>query len=71
MVAARTVADFSAECGIASDVIDHLADSMVQAGQKLAAVPGRGILSRGDGKDVAAAVYTLNLLVGSVPGSGG
>jgi anaerobic selenocysteine-containing dehydrogenase len=71
MVAGRTVADFSAECGIAPDVIDHIADSMMQAGQKFAAVPGRGILSRGDGKDVAAAVYTLNLLVGSVPGSGG
>ncbi|MBI5249517.1 MAG: molybdopterin-dependent oxidoreductase [Desulfomonile tiedjei] len=70
-VQSRSVAQFSEECGITVEAIDHLADMMVQAGAKSAAMPGRGILSGKNGKDVAAAVYTLNLLVGSVPGSGG
>lgn len=70
-VESRTVDQFSGECGIKPEVINHLADLMAQAGSKSAAIPGRGILAGKDGKNVAAAVYTLNLLAGSVPGSGG
>ncbi len=71
IVESRTVQQFSQECGILPEVINHLADMMTQAGPRSAAIPGRGILAGKDGKNVAAAVYTLNLLVGSMPGSGG
>ncbi len=33
--------------------------------------PEEGILADKNGKDAAAAILTLNLMVGSVPGSGG
>lgn len=71
IVESKTVAQFSEECGISTEAVNHLADLMAQSGPKSAAVPGRGILSSKNGKNVAAAVYTLNLMVGSVPGSGG
>ncbi|AFM27151.1 molybdopterin-dependent oxidoreductase [Desulfomonile tiedjei] len=71
MVESRTVAEFAGECGISHQLIDRVADLLVQAGPKSAAVPGRGILSGKDGITAAKAVYTLNTMVGSEPGTGG
>jgi anaerobic selenocysteine-containing dehydrogenase len=70
-VSARTVEQRASESGVDASLIHRLADLMIQGGKKSAAIPGRGILSQPQGEDTAAAILTLNLLVGSVPGSGG
>ncbi len=70
-VTARTVEQRASECGLEAATIGRLADLMVQGGAKSAAIPGRGILNQPQGADTAAAILTLNLLVGSAPGSGG
>jgi anaerobic selenocysteine-containing dehydrogenase len=71
IVESRTVAEFAGDCGISQHLIDRVADLLVQAGPKSAAVPGRGILSAKEGLIAAQAVYTLNTVVGSEPGTGG
>ncbi len=66
-----TVESYAAECGIPRSVIDRMADLLIEGGERSAAIPGRGILAGANGKEAALAILTLNLMVGSVPGSGG
>lgn len=63
--------DYVRESGVSAEIISRLADLLVQGGPQAAAIPGRGILAQKNGKDVAAAILTLNLMVGSAPGTGG
>ncbi len=67
----RSAKDCARESGVSIKTMDRLADMLVEGGERSAAIPGRGILGDKNGKDAAAAILTLNLMVGSVPGSGG
>jgi anaerobic selenocysteine-containing dehydrogenase len=68
---ARQAKDYARESGVSGEIMNRLADMLVHGGERSAAFPGRGILAQKNGKDAAAAILTLNLMVGSVPGSGG
>ncbi|MBI5571585.1 MAG: molybdopterin-dependent oxidoreductase [Desulfomonile tiedjei] len=68
---ARSTADYAQECGVPEERIASLADMLANAGEKAAVFPGRGILAQPNGVETAATILRLNLMVGSVPGSGG
>ena len=63
--------DLAAYCGIEPNLILKIAEMMVQAGPKSAALCGNSILKQPNGSQTAKLILTLNLLVGSTPGSGG
>jgi len=67
----RSVEDLASECGVASDLPVRLAGFLAEEGPRAAAIAGRGILAQPEGVNTAEAILRLNLLVGSVPGSGG
>jgi anaerobic selenocysteine-containing dehydrogenase len=71
LVSGRTSADYAHMCGVSPEIPVKLAGYFAQEREASAAVPGRGIFSQADGIDVAKVILTLNLMVGSVPGSGG
>jgi len=68
---ARSATDYAQECGVPVDRIATLADMLAAAGEKAAVFPGRGILAQPNGTETAATILRLNLMVGSIPGSGG
>ncbi len=70
-VRSRTVASYAAECGLPRAIVDRMADLLIEGGERSAAIPGGGVLASANGKEAALAILTLNLMVGSVPGSGG
>jgi anaerobic selenocysteine-containing dehydrogenase len=70
-VMARTLESYSRACGVPAKQILAVADMLADEGSRSAVVPGRGVFGQPDGIEAAKAVLTLNLMVGSVPGSGG
>ena len=58
-------------CGVESQIVFKIAKMMAQAGPRCAALCGRGILAQPNGEQTARLILTLNLMVGSTPGSGG
>ncbi|MFH0823451.1 MAG: molybdopterin-dependent oxidoreductase, partial [Pseudomonadota bacterium] len=70
-VSERGVADYAHDCGVSVDTVRALAHRLTDEGKYSAVIPGRGILSKPNGLETAKVVLTLNLMVGSVPGSGG
>ncbi|MEI8182692.1 MAG: molybdopterin-dependent oxidoreductase [Desulfomonile sp.] len=71
LISGRTTADYARECGVSSDIPVQLAKYLADARETSAVVPGRGIFSQTDGIETAKLILNLNLMVGSVPGSGG
>ena len=58
-------------CGVESQIAFKIAKMMKQAGPRCAALCGSSILAQPDGEQTARLILTLNLMVGSTPGSGG
>ncbi|MCX5872474.1 MAG: molybdopterin-dependent oxidoreductase [Deltaproteobacteria bacterium] len=63
--------ELASSCGIESGIIFKIADMLVKAGPKSAALCGNSILGQPDGENTARLILTLNSLVGSTPWSGG
>lgn len=63
--------ELASSCGIEPGIIFKIADMLVKAGPKSAALCGNSILGQPDGENTARLILTLNSLVGSIPGSGG
>ncbi len=70
-VMARSVRGHAESCGVSIDTAARVAGMIVESGEKSAVIPGRGIVAGPNGVQAAAVILNLNLLVGSVPGSGG
>jgi len=70
-VAGRSMEDMAAKCGISPEIPVKLAALLAREGGRSAVIPGRGIFAQLEGAKVAEAILTLNLLVGSKPGTGG
>jgi len=71
IVESRTLKHYADACGISSENIIRVARHMVEAGPAAAAIPGKGVIAQPNGLETAKAVLTLNLMVGSSPGTGG
>jgi len=71
VTAGRTPADFAKACGLSPEIPVKLAGLLAKEGPKAAVIPGRGVVASPDGLEAAKAILTLNLAVGSVPGTGG
>ncbi len=71
IVESRTLQDYANACGISSENINRVAQHMAEAGPAAAAIPGKGVTAQPNGLETAKAVLTLNLMVGSSPGTGG
>jgi len=67
----RTTEDYASACGVDLDRIFRVARLLTESGRGAAVIPGRGILSQPDGLETAKAILTLNVMVGSGPGSEG
>ncbi|MGO8881985.1 MAG: molybdopterin-dependent oxidoreductase [Desulfomonilaceae bacterium] len=63
--------ELASRCGVKSQIVLKIAEMMAQAGPKCAALCGSGILAQPNGEQTARLILTLNLMVGSAPGSGG
>jgi len=70
-VMARSVQEHANSCGVNAETIIRIADMIVEGKEKSAVIPGRGILAGPNGSQTAAVILNLNLMVGSVPGTGG
>ena len=70
-VMARSVQEHANDCGVSADIVARVAGIITDGGEKSAVVPGRGILAGPNGSQTAAVILSLNLMVGSFPGSGG
>ncbi len=62
---------YAKACGVPAEKIVRVAALLSDAGKKAAVVCGRNILAQPDGIEVGKAILSLNLMVGSIPGSGG
>ncbi|MDQ7781657.1 MAG: molybdopterin-dependent oxidoreductase [Desulfomonilaceae bacterium] len=71
LIAGRTVEGLIEPCGISSDIPLRLAGMLAQEAERSAVIAGRGILSQPNGLEAATAIFSLNRIVGSAPGSGG
>jgi len=71
LTAGSSLADYAAACGVSPEIPVRLADFLVQEGARSAAIPGRGIFSQSNGAETAKAILSLNIAVGSLPGTGG
>lgn len=71
LTAGCSLADYAAACGVSPEIPVRLAEFLVQEGGRSAVVPGRGIFSQTNGAETAKAIFSLNLAVGSLPGTGG
>lgn len=67
----QDVAAYAKQCGVSRDKLVECAGSLIEFAPACAAFPGGGVLAGPNGLETAIAVFTLNLMVGSVPGSGG
>ena len=67
----RTGQQYADSCGISLETIAKIAELLAASGRHSAAIPGKGVLAQPNGVETAKAVLSLNLMVGSVPGSGG
>lgn len=67
----RRAQEYADSCGIPVETMTRLAELLVAAGKHSAVIAGRGVLAQPNGTEAAKAVLSLNLMVGSVPGSGG
>ncbi len=67
----RTVQDYADSCGIPVQTMATIAELLVASGKHSAVIAGRGILAQPNGTEIAKTVLSLNLMVGSIPGSGG
>lgn len=70
-VMTRSLEDYARACGVPITQIRSVVDMLAEEGSRSAIVPGRGVLGQADGIEAAKAVLSLNLMVGSIPGSGG
>lgn len=70
-VLTRTVQQYAEAAGLPSETVMKLARFLSEEGARSAVIPGRGILGQPNGLEIAKVVLTLNLMVGSAPGSGG
>jgi len=71
LLSGGTVAEYATACGIAPVIPVRLAEMLAEAGPLAAVTAGRGIYSQQGGLEATKAVLSLNLMVGSTPGSGG
>ncbi len=67
----KTVEDCAKASGIPAETIVRVAKLLAEAGGRSAVIPGPGILAQPNGSDIAKVILSLNVLVGSMPGSGG
>lgn len=67
----KTIEDHAAESGVPPTIVNRLADLLIHGGERSAAIPGTGILGSDTGRETALAIFALNKIVGSIPGSGG
>ncbi len=67
----RSVSDYAIDAGSYEGAAVEIARYLAEAGPGAAVIPGPGIYNQQNGKEVAQAILTLNLIVGSIPGSGG
>ncbi|MGO9571772.1 MAG: molybdopterin-dependent oxidoreductase [Desulfomonilaceae bacterium] len=67
----RTIEDYAAESGVPVGIMKRMADFLVEGGERSAAIPGAGVLASENGNEAALAIFALNKMVGSVPGSRG
>jgi anaerobic selenocysteine-containing dehydrogenase len=63
--------ELARSCGLSVDVPKLLAKLLAENGARSAVIPGGGIFVQPDGLETAKILLALNLMVGSVPGSGG
>ncbi len=70
-VMTRSVKEHANDCGVSVETVGRVAGMLAEAGEKSAVIPGRGIFAGPNGSQTAAVILSLNLMVGSVPGSGG
>ena len=70
-VMTRSVKEHANDCGVSVETVGRVAGMLAEAGEKSAVIPGRGIFAGPNGSQTAAVILSLNLMVGSLPGSGG
>ena len=71
LVKGMNTADLAESCGLSHDMPLRLARMLAENRSGSAVIPGGGILSQPNAREVAALILSLNKMVGSVPGSGG
>lgn len=67
----RSISDYANDAGSYEGAAVEIARYLAEAGPGAAVIPGAGIYNQQNGKEVAQAILTLNLIVGSSPGIGG
>ncbi len=70
-VSAKIVDQHALDCGLNPSIISELADIAAAGGTKTAVFPGPGIYSQANGAQTAAAILSINKMVGAAPGTGG
>lgn len=66
-----SVSDYAENAGSYEGAAIEIARMLAEAGPGAAVIPGAGVYRRQLGKEAAEAILTLNLMVGSAPGTGG
>jgi len=67
----KTVAEYSAICGVSADTISQLATDLTSHGRKASVWTYRGVVQHTNGTYAHLAVKTLNLLIGNLDYKGG